>query len=621
MRVVSTLFLLPLLAFLLCAGELHPSLAAAPAKKAGQSAQAGGQSALPSSGQPAGKASAADKPTGKPSAVKQPAAKKPSPLDALVEEFDSLRKDETRSQRRDLWLALEDKFLKLRRQSGDVVAAQAAYYAACARDEIGQRSFLASDRREAVARYEEVARIYSRSPVAPSALYQRAVLLKNPLGDPAAAVPVLERLLKRYPRSPEASKAEKLLAEAKGEAARQTDAPPRKNPGASSVTIKNIFWKGKPQRAVVTLELDGSAPYEYEFVPPNPEKKIPARLYLDIAGASPAQSISPGMIPESLAVTRIRTAQSGDGTRIMFDCDGLRCFAVRSSKKSPQTIQIELSRKMDIKGGIAVNQPDEDGPAAQAGKTDPAGRPKQAGGKTAGKSDALMEQLGLTVQTIMIDAGHGGKDPGAMAGGIAEHTFTLAMAKRVGALLQKKGFTVLYTRTNDTFIPLQDRPDIANHKKADLFISIHINANANPDIHGLEVYYLDMAKNQGAAVVAARENAVSVKNISDLQVILADLMLSSKTEESHELARCVHSGMLDRLRRTKLAAASNGVRSAPFYVLMGARMPSVLVECGYITNSEDARNLRSEAFLQSQAEGLVDGILEYRTRLTRETSR
>lgn len=543
-------------------------------------------------------------------AAAKPAAAQKSPLDKLLDELHSLKQDKDRSKRRDLWLALEEKFTRLQSKSGGENAARAAYYAAEARQELGRHSFLASDRRQAASRYAEVAKRHPKSPVAPSALYQQAVLLKNFLAEPAEAAAVLERLLKRYPKSPEASGAAKLLAEAKKEAASRPDKPAEKPAAASSVTIKNILWTGKPQRALITLQLDGTARYEYEFIPPDPAKKTPGRLYVDIAGASPARSVKPGMAPKSLTVTRIRTAQSGDGTRIMFDCDGLRCFAVRTPKKAPQTIQIELSRNMDIKDGVSVDRQ-----SAGDARSAPGGK------KTPAKSDALMEQLGLTVRTIMIDPGHGGKDPGAMAGGIVEREFTLAMAKRLGAALRARGFNVLYTRTGNKFISLQDRPDIANHKKADLFISIHLNANTNPEVRGLETYYLDMAKTQSAAVVAARENAVSVKNISDLQVILADLMLSSKIEESHELARFVHNGILSRVRRARFAAPDNGVRSAPFYVLVGARMPAILVECGYATNKGDIGNLRSDKFLQSQAEGIADGIAAYKASLARVTAR
>jgi N-acetylmuramoyl-L-alanine amidase len=573
-------------------------------------------------------------PLGAPRATSAAPGKNAASLESLLAEFADLKQDDARSRRRDLWLALEEKFTRLSRAGNGENAAKAAFYAALAREELGRRSFLSSDRHEAVSLYEEVAKKHGASPFAPTALYRQAELLRNFLEDPAGADARLDRLRTRYPGSPEAAGAAKARSPAQKENARprtgeDADAKTRRPPqGAaaskttaaedakrSSVTIRNIVWTAKGERLLITLEMDGSAPYDYEFIPPDAARKTPARIYLDIAGAFPSQGLAPGMTPPSLMVTRIRTSQSGRGTRIMFDCDGVRCFAVRTPRKSPQTIQIELSGRMDIKDGTDVER--RATPDAGSGQD----KTRTGGGKGVPRENSLMEQLGLTVRTIMIDAGHGGKDPGAMTGGFVERDFTLAMARRLGALLQARGFSVLYTRTGNKYLPLQDRPDAANRRKADLFISVHLNANANPEIRGLEVYYLDMAKTQNAALVAARENAVSVKNISDLQVILTDLVLSSKLEESRELARLVHDGMLARVRRAGSGAQDNGVRSAPFYVLMGARMPAILIECGYASNAEDARNLRSEKFLQSQAEGVLDGILAYKAKLAKMTSR
>ena len=565
-----------------------------------------------------------------------PAATTQSPLERLIADLTALTNDEKRATKRDNWLALEEKFSALAAKSKGDTAAQASLYHARTREQLGRRSAGKTDYREAAARYEAVAKKYPQHAVASTALYRRAVVFAYLLEDNSAAVPVLEQLIKGYPQAQEFKAAQKLLAEAQAAAKSEVkppavaspapsatsssgsaqtasekpaDAP--QQPGASSVTLKKITWKGKKQRAVITLELDSSARYEYEFVPPDAEKKTPARVYLDIQGAFPSAGIKPGVVPKDLAVTRIRTGHSGDSTRIMFDCDGIVCYAVSSPKGKPQTIQLEVSKSNDIKNGISV-LPQSKGDAG-------AGKGKRAG--STGRSEKLMEQLGLTVQTIMIDAGHGGKDPGARANDIVEDAFTLSMAKRVGALLQKKGFTVLYTRSTDVYITLQDRPDIANSKNVDLFISIHANANKDPNTRGLEIYYLDMAKTSDAAKVAARENSVSVKNISDLQFILTDLMLSTKLKESHELATCVQQGILQSLRSAKMAAVDHGVRSAPFYVLMGARMPAILVEFGYITNPDDAANLKSEKFLQQQAEGLVDGILTYKAKLAKVAPR
>jgi N-acetylmuramoyl-L-alanine amidase len=247
--------------------------------------------------------------------------------------------------------------------------------------------------------------------------------------------------------------------------------------------------------------------------------------------------------------------------------------------------------------------------AAQAADKPAADKP--AGDKGKDRRDDLLVQLGLEVKVIMLDAGHGGKDPGAEAAGIVEKQFTLNAAKRLGAILRKRGYTVLYTRSGNGYLTLQQRPDAANAKKADLFISLHVNANPKPSVRGFETYYLSEAKTGDAATVAARENGVPVSKISDLQFILTDLMLDSKVRESRRLAEAVHRGILNSLRRNGLPAVDNGVRSAPFYVLVGARMPAVLVEFGYISNKDDAANLKSDAYLARQCEGIADGIQSF----------
>ncbi|MDR3176349.1 MAG: N-acetylmuramoyl-L-alanine amidase [Desulfovibrio sp.] len=234
-------------------------------------------------------------------------------------------------------------------------------------------------------------------------------------------------------------------------------------------------------------------------------------------------------------------------------------------------------------------------------------------------ADALLEQLGLTVKTIMIDAGHGGRDPGAQAFGITEKDFTLALAARLGETLRKRGFRIIYTRTDNRYVGLQERPDAANAKKADLFISVHANSNPNPAHKGLETYYLAETKSHDALTVAARENGVAPQEISDLQFILTDLLLSSKVKESRHLAECVQSGMLAALRKAGTSTPDNGVRGAPFRVLMGARMPAILAEFGYISNKEEAANLKKDGYLQKLCDGLANGIVKYKQDLAAQT--
>ncbi len=232
----------------------------------------------------------------------------------------------------------------------------------------------------------------------------------------------------------------------------------------------------------------------------------------------------------------------------------------------------------------------------------------------------LVEQLGLTVNTIMIDPGHGGKDPGALGPGkVYEKDVNLRFALILGKMLEQEGFKVLYTREKDTFIALEDRTAQANLKNADLFISVHCNAIHLPSLSGLETYYLDLATSKDAVRVAARENAVSARSISDLQVILTDLMLNSKLKESKDLAKSVHSRVVSSVRQ-KHKVRDHGVRSAPFYVLMGAKMPAILVELGYLTNPEEAKRLQSDDYLKLLAAGVVKGVAAYKKNIERFAS-
>ncbi len=237
--------------------------------------------------------------------------------------------------------------------------------------------------------------------------------------------------------------------------------------------------------------------------------------------------------------------------------------------------------------------------------------------RTGGASRDVMEQLGLGIHTIIIDAGHGGKDPGTMHRKLIEKKLALAMAKSVGAMLEKKGIRVIYTRVGDTYPSLEARTRMANASTADLFLSFHYNANPSSSVNGLEIYYLSKARSADAAAVAARENGISTQKVSDLQFIVTDLMLGSKLDESRALAQSLQRGIINRVSRAGYKFNDNGVRPAPFYVLVGARMPAVLVEFGYLTNPGDAAKISQAAFCKAQAEGLVNGILSYRENLAK----
>jgi len=228
----------------------------------------------------------------------------------------------------------------------------------------------------------------------------------------------------------------------------------------------------------------------------------------------------------------------------------------------------------------------------------------------------LVEQLGLTVHTVMVDAGHGGKDPGATGvGKLREKTVNLNLAKLLGERLRKMGFKVLYTRSTDTFIPLRTRTAMANARHADLFISIHCNAHTNPAFSGLETYSLNLASTAQDVRVAARENFAEPRHISDMQQILDELMHASKLSESSDFAKAAHTATVGEVRG--LRVRDRGTHEAPFYVLLGARMPAILIEVGYITNPVEGAKLRDQRYLDQLAKGIAEGVSAYKERVER----
>nr|WP_320011631.1 N-acetylmuramoyl-L-alanine amidase [uncultured Desulfobulbus sp.] len=224
---------------------------------------------------------------------------------------------------------------------------------------------------------------------------------------------------------------------------------------------------------------------------------------------------------------------------------------------------------------------------------------------------SLTQQLGLGIKTIVIDPGHGGKDPGAMAHGLKEKDIVLQIAQKLATILREDfHYQVLLTRTEDVYIPLEQRIEIANHQKADLFVSIHINAHTDQSNSGIETYFLNLATDADAMRVAALENASSTHSFGELQDILASLMNNSKIDESSRLARFVQNNLIKGFSHT-YRPKNLGVKQAPFYVLIGAEMPAILAELTFISNPSEARLLKNSAHLQRLARQLANGIVAY----------
>ena len=226
---------------------------------------------------------------------------------------------------------------------------------------------------------------------------------------------------------------------------------------------------------------------------------------------------------------------------------------------------------------------------------------------------SLIRALGLKINKIVVDAGHGGHDTGTIGpNGLMEKDLVLDVALRLGKLLEDRlGADVVYTRDDDTFIPLETRTAIANQNEADLFISVHANSSRDESARGVETYYLNFTSDPGALEVAARENAVSQNSIHDLQDLVKKITLKDKIDESRELASDVDSSLAFGLSNKSANMRNRGVKKAPFIVLIGANMPSILAEISFLSNPADEKRLKTPEYRQKIAESLYKGIAKY----------
>ena len=361
---------------------------------------------------------------------------------------------------------------------------------------------------------------------------------------------------------------------------------------ATNSRITSIRYWSNPDYTRVVIDLSKQASYEYHLLKKDPSLHKPRRFFIDIKDSSPAPTLKRDIAINDGLLLRVRSAQYNKSTsRVVLDIESIEDYKV-FSLSNPFRIIIDL-------GGRPGGRHAPVKSAKKATKHDAA--PLH---KARGKRKKLL---------IVVDPGHGGKDPGAIGRkGLREKDITLKIAKMVAKDLSRKlGAKVILTRKRDTYVALEERTAIANSRNADLFVSIHINASRKRTARGIETYILNLSTNAEARRLAARENATTTKGISDLEFILRDLVKTAKTNDSVRLASSVQGKLVTRLRRKYSSIKGNGVKGAPFYVLVGTRMPSILVEVSFISNTREAKRLRSIKYLQEVASGITTGVVDY----------
>jgi N-acetylmuramoyl-L-alanine amidase len=343
----------------------------------------------------------------------------------------------------------------------------------------------------------------------------------------------------------------------------------------------------------VLMELSRAVRYEVGRLPEDNSRGVPPRIYVDIADAKLAMDSLAPIHVQGGGIRQIRVGQfTNDTVRVVLDMSATR-------DHTAFLLAAPFSVVLDIHGSQGAKP---FAPQAQAEPLLPGAIPAKS---------AKTQATGI--RKIVLDPGHGGKDPGAIGvDGFAEKDIVLSVAKKLAAKLKKEmGVQVVLTRTDDRFIALEDRTAVANAEDADLFISLHMNASHNGEARGIETYYLDNTTDEASIRLAARENSTSRKKISDLQFILSDMTQNLKLEDSVSLAHRLQSSVVSTLGGHMREVRDLGVKKALFYVLVGARMPSVLVEMFFITHREEGRAMSQHKLQDAMADALYEGIQQY----------
>ncbi len=375
--------------------------------------------------------------------------------------------------------------------------------------------------------------------------------------------------------------------------------PPPGTPTRKVIVIRHERQDGESQ---VRLRISGDVGVMRGEVPESAEGG--RRIFYDVAPAKLGQrNIQPIEVHDGV-VARVRAGQfDTDVVRLVIELEGKREPTLTVTRKPFELVlssPIEIPTA-DVVAGVAPKAPPPDPVEVKA---------RFGGGSPGGVS--ISQQLGLKVHRVVIDAGHGGHDVGAIGpSGVKEKDITLQIANQVKQKLnaELKDVEVIMTRSDDRTLSLQDRTNTANTAAADLFISIHCNASLIKRVRGVETYYLNITHDRYAMRLAARENAeLGEGSISDLDFILADLAMKSNVDDSVGLGRLVQKNVMRKLHQTWSDVPDLGLKHALFYVLMGNKMPSILVETSFLSNKAEEKRLASPEYQDAVANGVVDGV-------------
>ncbi|MFH0845630.1 MAG: N-acetylmuramoyl-L-alanine amidase [Pseudomonadota bacterium] len=513
-------------------------------------------------------------------------------------------------------------------------AAWALYRAGRMYTGLYRNSLQEEDLNESIRLYQKLVNEYGDHRVADDAQYRIGEIYYTDKKDLTQAYVEFLKVDIKYPSGDMRAKARSML-DTLGSAITTKEKLIKKQENSSHTTalipVKDIRHWSTPNYTRVVIDLEKPVKYVSDMLKEDPGLHKPKRLYVDLKNAYVRTDFDPSIPIKGGLLQRARAGQyTKDTVRVVLDINsigGYKIFHlhdpfrivmdVHGIEKTDEKVltDVPTPEKKEEKSVADVPAVEKKDDKHEKGPVIKRRIPRRGIRKVPEppKKISLAGQLGLSVRKIIIDPGHGGKDPGCfLNGNVQEKDIVLDLAKRLEKKIEGRlKCKAVLTRERDTFLSLEQRTAFANVNKGDLFISLHVNAYKHPSIHGLETYFLNMATDERAVMVAARENATSEKNISDLQTILNDLMLNTKINESSRLAHRIQKGMVFTLQSSYKGVKSLGVKQAPFYVLIGAQMPAILIEIGYITNPSEKKRILNKKYMETLTEGIVEGIESY----------
>lgn len=535
-----------------------------------------------------------------------------------VRDYYVLNANKQKQQYRDAWLSVINEFEQVyKKYPNSSYAPKTLYNIGNLYNNLYTCSFNMKDLDKSIEAFKAIFQHYKNSSLSDDALFKIAEIYRTKKGDVETALHFYKLILEEYPNSNSAPMAKVWIRKLGGSVSLSKTLPVKK----VSAVFNGIRVWSTPDYTRIVINVSNEVVYSGHLLEQQEDGKPGKRIYIDLKGIKITSDVSPIIVKDGL-VEQVRVGQFNPRiVRVVLDVGNIEDYSI-FNLEDPFRVIIDVKGKKTVNSTPVGEKPSETSQKHNNNELTISKIIEDYEGinKQVQTSKVVVEKhtvnTGVSIKRIVIDPGHGGHDPGAIGpNGVMEKNITLKIGTMLADKLRSMGFDVIMTRDKDVFIPLEERTAIANMSNADLFISIHANASLSRRTEGITTYYLSPTQDRTSMLVAARENATSTRKLSDLQLILEDLMKTAKINESAMFATDVQESMVKSLKDYRYNTPNLGVRSAPFFVLMHADMPSILIETSFITNPKEEKLLEEKSYEESIVDGIVKGILKYGSKI------